>query len=520
MLGKDYGKNLKLKDILDDYINEMSVDTNISGKEIVQPKKTIEARGIGNRVYEQESFNERRTQEQRDIRDNHLNNIKDIYDKEIQAKNDGDVSAEKAAYKERQDYIKNNNVFENEKTGISDVLDMERDGGIFDTMTVRPSMQDEGVVHDLTMLEDKMGAIFAEDIKQGAATAVRAVNRLFIGEKGGEGGLRSYILDKIPSAGKSINLKGLEERAVTTDVNYHVKDQVKKIKAEKAKEKLPKYENLLKNLTESDPLNPDPTYLTPEMKQQNIQDIMDKISKYSKLMEEANDGGGGPGFHDGVGGLGSMFGGLWGTIKGAFAKEKEVNTNPIPSPLQAPAPIPESVTAQMPVQNVDMDIPQNIPKQYISAMQTASKHTSIPLKDLTGHFTSENGNNWDPKLRGKEDPSDFGVTQLNPSSISTITGTVRENARNYFKDNFGHSFNPEDGNDQILAAAVYHNYNKQFALPALGIKNPTKRDILISYNMGATGYVNSLKPNASKELINRRKRYEALLIRNGVNLDD
>ena len=43
-------------------------------------------------------------------------------------------------------------------------------------------------------------------------------------------------------------------------------------------------------------------------------------------------GKGGPGFHDGVGGLGSIFGGLWGSVKNVFAKEKNTESTPTPAP--------------------------------------------------------------------------------------------------------------------------------------------------------------------------------------------
>jgi len=781
MLGKDYAKIPKLGEILDDYINYSIEDMNASGREVTQTKDIVRDRALGIDPRKSTSIDERR----KALEDNPL--YKDSIPKESEEVSESGLEPEEKGFK---------------------------------GMHVVSEVQEKNMLR-FTPLEDKLSALFAEDVPQGAATAVRAVKSLFLGGKGGRGGLRSYILENIPSANKgSINFKKIEKEAVKTDAIQSIRDQVKKTKAEEAKLELPKYEKILKTLTENDPLNPDPEYLTPEIKQQNINDIMEKIKKFSKIIEETKDGGGGPGFHDGVGGLGdvlgglwggakfyaknamnnitedldkiinyntsfndpreymnplikpvtsvtnsmrktlnlptpinnetqlreklidsklftpeaeqvintirirnkdlnrwgngnpgfeskgtktggdyrkggewpvitypieqvvkgvdkvigsdiynsigkkfnpetinidmnnienseetfmheilhsfykrsqmysnpvmqkdwndkwdklkesgdfrtqvtldnidrhmlnsgydlsdlyskaterfaflgaklfdksgqipielipfykefinvpppptfntkdpfdirniyplgshgkggpgfhdgvgglgSIFGGLWGSVKNVFAKEK--NTNPIPSPL--PAPVAE--TAQV----IDVDIPKNIPKQYVAAMQAASKHTSIPLKDMASHFTAENGNNWDPKLRGIADPSDFGITQLNPLSISTITGTVSKNAHDYFKDNFGHSFNPEDGNDQILASAVYLNHIRQFGLPSLGIKNPTNRDVIISYNMGPTGYVNSLKPNAPKDLVNRRKRYEALLIRNGVNLDD
>lgn len=154
-----------------------------------------------------------------------------------------------------------------------------------------------------------------------------------------------------------------------------------------------------------------------------------------------------------------------------------------------------------------------VPPEYAGAMTTASKHTGYPVTTLANHFAAENGGNWDPTLKGKADPNDFGITQLNPSAIKTITGT--NGGQNYFKQNFGHEFNPADGNDQILASAVYLNWLKQFGLPSAGIKNPTPKDVFTSYNTGAQGYADSIGPNGDKAKQQRTRTYQALLAEHG-----
>lgn len=174
-----------------------------------------------------------------------------------------------------------------------------------------------------------------------------------------------------------------------------------------------------------------------------------------------------------------------------------------PTPKAAPAPaIPAAATV----------IP-GVPSEYAPAVMQASQHTGYPATTLANHFASENGGNWDPTLKGKADPSDFGITQLNPTAVQTITGG--NGGRNYFKDNFGHEFNPANGNDQILASAVYLNWLKQFGLPAAGIKNPTPKDVFTSYNTGATGYAKTMTPNAPQARVQRARTYQNLLAKNG-----
>lgn len=154
----------------------------------------------------------------------------------------------------------------------------------------------------------------------------------------------------------------------------------------------------------------------------------------------------------------------------------------------------------------------NVPDQYQDAVRKASVHSRIPESNLSAQFNSENGGNWDPKLRGRADPTDFGVTQLNPIAIQTITG--KNGGRNYFRDNYGQEFNPADANHQILAAGIYLNYLRQFALPAAGIKNPTDQDVMTAYNTGAQGYANA--KNGDQAASKRARNYQSLLTAHGA----
>lgn len=154
-----------------------------------------------------------------------------------------------------------------------------------------------------------------------------------------------------------------------------------------------------------------------------------------------------------------------------------------------------------------------VPAQYQPAVYQAAAHTGIAAPQLADQFQAENGGTWSPTLKGRVDPTDFGMTQLNPVAVATITGKAGP-GRNYFKDNYGHEFNPADGNDQILAAGVYLNYLRQFGLPGAGIKNPTTSQVMTSYNTGAQGLANANAGQAGPAA--RARSYQALLQSRGA----
>lgn len=155
----------------------------------------------------------------------------------------------------------------------------------------------------------------------------------------------------------------------------------------------------------------------------------------------------------------------------------------------------------------------NVPKPYQASVAEASAHTGIPVQHLTAQFTAENGGNWDPKLRGRTDPTDFGVTQLNPVAVKTITGATPGGV-NFFKKNYGHEFNPADPNDQILASGVYLNYLRQYGLPAAGVQNPSDAAVMTAYNTGATGYARAQAGDVAATA--RANMYRDLLRANGA----
>lgn len=155
-----------------------------------------------------------------------------------------------------------------------------------------------------------------------------------------------------------------------------------------------------------------------------------------------------------------------------------------------------------------------VPAQYAGAVAQASQHTGIPVPQLAGQFNAENGGNWSPTLRGRADPTDYGITQLNPVAIQTITG--KTGGRNYFKDNYGHEFNENDATDQILGSGVYLNYLRQFALPAAGVNSPSNAAVMTAYNTGAQGYAKAQAGDAAAKA--RATAYQGLLSRNGAGI--
>jgi hypothetical protein len=156
--------------------------------------------------------------------------------------------------------------------------------------------------------------------------------------------------------------------------------------------------------------------------------------------------------------------------------------------------------------------PEKVTPELQDAFQRTSKHTNMPVETLVNLTSAEHGGTWDPTTKGIADPLDYGLTQLNPSAIAIITGK-KKGTRNYFKDNFGEDFDINNPVHQILGMGVYHNYNRQFALPEAGITNPTDRDVIMSYNLGARGYAETV---SGKRPDKRFKRYEDYMIKNNV----
>jgi len=156
-----------------------------------------------------------------------------------------------------------------------------------------------------------MSALFSGVPQQGAIS-VRGVEKLFVGFKYNPG-LREFIIKNHPNVkSKAVHLKTLEKEAVAVDTARTEKNKTTEAEVDLAKKLLPEEKAKLERIIasfKSDPENPAPKWQTPEMEQNIVSDITSNINKYKTL---SKDGGGGPGIHDGKGG---MIGDAWKILK-------------------------------------------------------------------------------------------------------------------------------------------------------------------------------------------------------------
>lgn len=156
---------------------------------------------------------------------------------------------------------------------------------------------------------------------------------------------------------------------------------------------------------------------------------------------------------------------------------------------------------------------KSVPASMIGTIKKAMEHTGINLDKVINHMKAENGGKWDPNLVGNADPTDRGVTQLNPIAIGILEGTTGPKV-DFFQQNFGHKFDINNVDDQILGYATYMKWLKQYALPEQGIKNPTNNDTMLAYNLGAKGLSEIKNKTADATTTARYARYYSLLKQN------
>jgi len=140
-----------------------------------------------------------------------------------------------------------------------------------------------------------------------------------------------------------------------------------------------------------------------------------------------------------------------------------------------------------------------VPEEYRDAFASLAEHTGRPPEQLVNYINAENGYNWNPELKGKIDPRDYGITQLTPDAVKTISGGLRADntpGPNYFQQNFNEKFDIKNPTHQIIGAGVYMNYVEQ-TLESLGVINPTMTEIALGYNLGPNGFKALLDGRAS-----------------------
>jgi hypothetical protein len=277
----NYENNQKLPKILADFFNRIaSNESNVAGKERTQPKAAVEAAGAGDFVTERAAF----TNRVEELKTNPSGTGRTLTNSELA------------------------------KLG----LEPGESGQGFSGMNVKPWYQSDELVHDLSQFEDMTRALYSDAAKkEPGAASVRAIRKLTLGDKNNIG-LRQYILDRLPEARKSsIPFGALEKEAVNFDAVHAIKKNAQKVLMDEAEQSLPELKKQMDNLMEA-MANPEErsNWQTPEMIKDNIADIKAKLDKYSKILSGSKkEGAGGPGYHDGKGGIGSLFGGIWETLK-------------------------------------------------------------------------------------------------------------------------------------------------------------------------------------------------------------
>ncbi|MCR4261034.1 MAG: hypothetical protein NUV96_01715, partial [Candidatus Colwellbacteria bacterium] len=278
MLGKNYKKIPRLSSLLDDYFKNITSRTqNIEGKEITQPEDVLKYRATGERSKEIEAYKTRTVETTTQP-----------------AEQGGELSPQELA-----------------KLGVQP----EGEGkGLFG-MNVRPEHQDINMVRDLTAFENLIGGLFSTKTKQTGSVAVEAVKDLFMGDRITQG-LREYILSRMPSAKRSVSFDKLIAEARANDIKVATLRETNAPILQKTKQELRQLEGE-RAITEEALANPsERASWQQEMGDEVLTDIVTRITE--KMMRaqkiiaelEALDGGGGPGIHDGAGGVGDFFSNL------------------------------------------------------------------------------------------------------------------------------------------------------------------------------------------------------------------
>jgi hypothetical protein len=277
--GKDWRNSIELRRWLSTMTDEgdsfwnkyFSSETNSSGREIKQPKDVINNRALGQR------------------------------------------SMAGTAIEDRKKLLKSNPTEEgggmttNEKA----VLGIETPE-MANGMRVTPWYQEDNMVGNLTQGENLMASI-SSDLPMNRVGAVRVVKGIIFGQGEKNPGLYQMMSSSQRKSLPYANLDKLEKEAMAADF----KDALKKSKdlqaIEEAKALLPelkaKVDRLQQEINNPDPENPLPAWQTPAMLSDELKKILEKANKYNDLIssQKKNDGGGGPGYHDGAGGFGDWF---------------------------------------------------------------------------------------------------------------------------------------------------------------------------------------------------------------------
>lgn len=358
------------------YLNS---ETNYAGREIQQPNDYVKNMALGDRVAAQKAFTERR--------------------------------------KIEEDYQKTNPDTGNDNTKLSDadkIRIAKKMGGNTDesgsfNMNVRPNYQEENMTGNLTNAENLMSGVSSE-LAMTPSIVVRDIRNLFFGAGKGTSGIHEFINDFLSKQNKSKKFVQFEakdgRKGVFDDLFKEAEVADKKIEEvkgtkiaqkEEATKELPVLKKELLNVTRDIQETDRPAWQTDALLKEKLKEITDNIAKYSKIIEES-DAAGGPGFHDGKGGMGTVaknVGGFisdkWSGLKGMLDNSVYYNVNDPIKPVNSYKIREEDISGDIPymllseignIPGTIQDQTSNVIHTGINRLKTNPKQYGSTLSDV------------------------------------------------------------------------------------------------------------------------------------------
>ena len=310
----NYKKDPQIEKDINDFMVTFFKRTNREGREIQQTPAIVAAKASGNKAELEAAYDARRYEEliAKGFTDGQIKNLIKKYG---------------LIYKIPKGTVPKNVIQYAEGETGGNMSDAQlRKAGLspedWASLRARPEHQ-EGLVGDLTVGENLMLAVFSEGPPSGAKS-VRGVRGLFMGERG----LRQFLLARYPKAGRSVSLDQLERDAVAADTTYALRNRMEAEKLAEVTKKSTEAENQLSILRkQNESITKALEHGPNKSLEQALEDIQANIKKFTAVMKETADGGGGPGYHDGRGGPGEVFGAIGGGMKNLWNSSKKGISN-------------------------------------------------------------------------------------------------------------------------------------------------------------------------------------------------
>ena len=310
----NYKKDPQIEKDINDFMVTFFKRTNREGREIQQTPAIVAAKASGNKAELEAAYDARRYEEliAKGFTDGQIKNLIKKYG---------------LIYKIPKGTVPKNVIQYAEGETGGNMSDAQlRKAGLspedWASLRARPEHQ-EGLVGDLTVGENLMLAVFSEGPPSGAKS-VRGVRGLFMGERG----LRQFLLTRYPKAGRSVAFDQLERDAVAADTTYALRNRMEAEKLAEVTKKSTEAENQLSILRkQNESITKALEHGPNKSLEQALEDIQANIKKFTAVMKETADGGGGPGYHDGRGGPGEVFGAIGGGMKNLWNSSKKGISN-------------------------------------------------------------------------------------------------------------------------------------------------------------------------------------------------